>query len=149
MRYFVIILLIFLSSCSLEKRLAKYCPICPDKIETVIEYRDTTITVEIPGDTISVVDSLYCDSLGNVFSMRIDSTESENMSLKTRLKNNRYTVICETDTIYKEKFIRGLDKVVTKTEKINISVVPKWVYVLVSVLVMLLLTCLSFKIFRK
>lgn len=149
MKYLVIISLVFLSSCSLEKRLAKYCPICPNEIETVIEYRDTTVTVEIPGDSVIITDSLYCDSLGNVYSIRLDSTTAENMRLRSKLKDNRYTVICDTDTIYKDKIIRGLDKVVTTTKKINVNVIPKWVYVVVSILVLLLLTCFSFKVYKK
>jgi hypothetical protein len=149
MKHLVIISLVFLSSCSLEKRLAKYCPICPNEIETVIEYRDTTVTVEIPGDSVIITDSLYCDSLGNVYSIRLDSTTAENMRLKSKLKDNRYTVICDTDTIYKDKIIRGLDKVVTTTKKINVNVIPKWVYVVVSILVLLLLTCFSFKVYKK
>jgi len=46
---YLIILLIVLSSCSLEKRLAKYCPLCvqKDSTITVIQVKDTTIT--IPG----------------------------------------------------------------------------------------------------
>ena len=48
---YLIILLLLLSSCSLEKRLAKYCPLCvqKDSTITVIKIKDTTIT--IPGET--------------------------------------------------------------------------------------------------
>ena len=50
---YLIILLVLLSSCSLEKRLAKYCPLCvqKDSTITVIQVKDTTIT--IPGETIT------------------------------------------------------------------------------------------------
>jgi len=50
MKYLIyLFLLVSISSCSLEKRLAKYCPLCTqsDSTKTVIEYRDSTI--EIPG----------------------------------------------------------------------------------------------------
>jgi hypothetical protein len=147
--WYALVLILLVSSCSLEKRLAKYCPICPNEIETVVEYRDTTVTVEIPGDTVSIVDSLYCDSLGNVYSYRLDSTESENMHLRTKLKNNRYTVICDTDTIYKDKIIRGVDKVVTETKKININVVPKWVYIVISALSVIVLLFLTSKFLKR
>ena len=62
------ILFILLYSCSMEKRLAKYCPLCvqKDSTVTVIQVKDTTIT--IPGETIFLQDTLYCDSLGNVIS---------------------------------------------------------------------------------
>ena len=43
---YLIILLVVLSSCSLEKRLAKYCPLCvqKDSTITVIQVKDKTIT---------------------------------------------------------------------------------------------------------
>ena len=46
---YLIILFLLLSSCSLEKRLAKYCPLCvqKDSTVTVIQIKDTTIV--IPG----------------------------------------------------------------------------------------------------
>ena len=69
MKYFLyLFLFVFVSSCSLEKRLAKYCPLCvqKDSTTTVIQYKDTTI--KIPGETVYLEDTLYCDSLGNVLS---------------------------------------------------------------------------------
>ena len=126
MRYSFIILLIVLSSCSLEKRLAKYCPICPNEIETVVEYRDTTITVELPGDTITMTDSLYCDSLGNVYSIKLYEQEKENMRLRSKLKNNKYTVTCESDTVYVDKIVEGNTVRVTETKKIDIPFIPWW-----------------------
>jgi hypothetical protein len=111
MRKIVIFTLVsfILSSCSIEKRLAKYCPLCPTETERVVEYRDTTITVEVPGETVTVVDSLYCDSLGNVYSTRILERDSQILSLRTRLQNNRYTIDCESDTVYVDKLIKGND----------------------------------------
>jgi uncharacterized RDD family membrane protein YckC len=99
-----IILLLFLTSCSLERRLEKYCPLCTQesKIEIVTEYRDTTIT--IPGETVTIVDSLYCDSLGNVVSKFRDILKDKNgkiLSLETRLRNNVYYSNAKVDTIYK------------------------------------------------
>ena len=99
-----IFLLLFLSSWSLERRLEKYCPLCVQetKIETVIEYRDTTI--EIPGETVTIVDSLYCDSLGNVVSRFGDILKDKNgkiLSLETRLRNNVYYSRAKVDTVYK------------------------------------------------
>ena len=67
MKYLVILLLL-LSSCSLEKRLAKYCPLCvqKDSTVTIVQLKDTTIV--IPGETVTLIDTLYCDSLVNVIS---------------------------------------------------------------------------------
>jgi hypothetical protein len=72
------------------------------KIETIIEYRDTTI--EIPGETVTIVDSLYCDSLGVVMSRFGDVLKDKNgkiLSLETRLRNNVYYSRAKVDTIYK------------------------------------------------
>ena len=79
---YLIILLVLLSSCSLEKRLAKYCPLCvqKDSTVTVIQIKDTTIV--IPGETITLIDTLYCDSLGNVISKLKEELESVNEEIK-------------------------------------------------------------------
>ena len=95
MKYFLyLLLLIFVSSCSLEKRLAKYCPLCvqKDSTVTVIQLKDTTIT--IPGETITLLDTLYCDSLGNVISKLngdLRDKDGKLISLQTKLQNNIYT----------------------------------------------------------
>jgi hypothetical protein len=102
MKYLLIILL-FLTSCSLERRLEKYCPLCVQetKTETVIEYRDTTI--EIPGETVTIVDSLYCDSLGNIISRLGDFIVQKDgtiLRLERKLKDNVYTTKATADTVY-------------------------------------------------
>lgn len=152
MKYSFIILLIILSSCSLEKRLAKYCPICPNEIETVVEYRDTTITVELPGDTITMVDSLYCDSLGNVYSIKIYEQEKENMRLRSKLKDNKYTVICETDTLYVDRIVKGNAVRVTETKKIDIPFIPWWAKMLIllgCISMVILIFVLIFKVYKR
>ena len=132
MKYLVILLLI-LSSCSLEKRLAKYCPLCvqKDSTITVIKIKDTTIT--IPGETITLLDTLYCDSLGNVISKLngdLRDKDGKLISLQTKLQNNIYTSKARVQTIYRT--IKGNDvyhtKVVTKTLKPEkIKYIPWWV----------------------
>ena len=132
MKYLVILLLL-LSSCSLEKRLAKYCPLCvqKDSTTTVIQYKDTTI--KIPGETVYLEDTLYCDSLGNVLSTLngvLRDKEGKIISLQTKLQNNVYTSKASVRTIYKT--IKGNDvyhtKVVTKTLKPEkIKYIPWWV----------------------
>ena len=132
MKYLVILLLL-LSSCSLEKRLAKYCPLCvqKDSTVTVIKIKDTTIT--IPGETITLLDTLYCDSLGNVISKLngdLRDKDGKLISLQTKLQNNIYTSKARVQTIYRT--IKGNDvyhtKVVTKTLKPEkIKYIPWWV----------------------
>lgn len=134
MKYFLyLLLLIFVSSCSLEKRLAKYCPLCvqKDSTVTVIQLKDTTIT--IPGETITLLDTLYCDSLGNVISKLngdLRDKDGKLISLQTKLQNNIYTSKARVQTIYRT--IKGNDvyhtKVVTKTLKPEkIKYIPWWV----------------------
>ena len=134
MKYFLyLLLLIFVSSCSLEKRLAKYCPLCvqKDSTVTVIQLKDTTIT--IPGETLTLLDTLYCDSLGNVISKLngdLRDKDGKLISLQTKLQNNIYTSKARVQTIYRT--IKGNDvyhtKVVTKTLKPEkIKYIPWWI----------------------
>jgi hypothetical protein len=116
----LLIILLLLSSCSLERRLEKYCPLCVQ--ESIIEYRDTTI--EIPGETVTVVDSLYCDSLGNVVSRFGDILKDKNgkiLSLETRLRNNVYYSRAKVDTVYRT--IKGNKEVIYLKGK-DIKYVP-------------------------
>lgn len=134
MKYLIyLFLLISVSSCSLEKRLAKYCPLCvqKDSTQTVIQVRDTTIT--IPGETVYIQDTLYCDSLGHVISKlgdRLRDKDGRIITLETRLSNNVYTSKAQVHTIYKT--IKGntvySTKLVTKTLKAEkIKYIPWWV----------------------
>jgi len=153
MRKIVIFTLVsfILSSCSIEKRLAKYCPLCPTETERVVEYRDTTITVEVPGETVTVVDSLYCDSLGNVYSTRILERDSQILSLRTRLQNNRYTVDCESDTVYVDKLIKGNDVYITETVKVKVPYKPWWMVALSwigAIFIIILAGAVALKYFR-
>jgi hypothetical protein len=154
----LLIILLLLSSCSLERRLEKYCPLCvqESKTETVIEYRDTTI--EIPGETVTIVDSLYCDSLGNVVSKFGDILKDKNgkiLSLETRLRNNVYYSRAKVDTVYRT--IKGntiiKDKVVYKKgREIKVKYIPSWVIFfayLGGISLIILLIYLTFKIIKK
>ena len=134
MKHLIYLLLIILaSSCSLEKRLAKYCPLCvqKDSTVTILQIKDTTIT--IPGETITLLDTLYCDSLGNVISKLngdLRDKDGKLISLQTKLQNNIYTSKAKVQTIYKT--IKGNDvyhtKVITKTLKPEkIKYIPWWV----------------------
>ena len=113
---------LFLNSCSLEKRLAKYCPLCvqKDSTVTIIQIKDTTIV--IPGETITLIDTLYCDSLGNVISKLKEELRDKDgtlVSVQTKIKDNVYYTKAKVHTIYKT--IKGNDiyhtRVVTKTLK--------------------------------
>jgi hypothetical protein len=154
----LLIILLLLSSCSLERRLEKYCPLCvqESKTETIIEYRDTTI--EIPGETVTIVDSLYCDSLGNVVSRFGDILKDKNgkiLSLETRLRNNVYYSRAKVDTVYKT--IKGntiiKDKVVYKKgREIKVKYIPSWVIFfayLGGISLIILLIYLTFKLIKK
>lgn len=131
MRTLYFIAFIFLiSSCSVEKRLEKYCPLCiqKDSTVTVIEYRDTTIN--IPGETVFIEDTLFCDSLGNVYASRLSEKDGTIIKLQSRIRNNKYNVTATVDTIY--KVVKGNTvyntKVVTKTQKPErIKYIPGWV----------------------
>jgi hypothetical protein len=156
MKYFIyLLLLVFVSSCSLEKRLAKYCPLCvqKDSTTTVIQYKDTTI--KIPGETVYLQDTLYCDSLGNVLSTLngvLRDKEGKLISLQTKLQNNVYTSRANVQTIYKT--IKGNDvyhtKVVTKTLKPEkIKYIPWWVNFLAvvgGIVMIIILTYIIIKI---
>ena len=109
----------FIVSCSLERRLEKYCPLCTqkDSIVTITQIRDTTIN--IPGETVYIEDTLFCDSLGNVYTSRLAEKDGTIIKLQSRVRDNKYKVIARVDTIYRT--VRGntiyKTKLVTKTQK--------------------------------
>ena len=149
----LLFILLLLSSCSLERRLEKYCPLCVQETKTITEYRDTTI--EIPGETVTIVDSLYCDSLGNVVSKFGDILKDKNgkiLSLETRLRNNVYYSRAKVDTVYKT--IKG--NTIYKKEVIylkgkDIKYIPSWVIFLSylgGILLTLLLIYIAYRIIK-
>lgn len=157
---YVLYLLLFVSvtSCSLEKRLAKYCPLCTqkDSTETIIQYKDTTIT--LPGETLYIQDTLYCDSLGNVLSKLngvLRDKDGKILTLQTKLQNNVYTSKAQVQTI--TKVIKGNDvyhtKVVTKTLKPErIKYIPSWVIFLAyvgGIVLFILLIYILFKLISR
>lgn len=153
-----LILFVSITSCSLEKRLEKYCPLCTqkDSTETIIQYRDTTIT--LPGETLYIQDTLYCDSLGNVLSKLngvLRDKDGKILSLQTKLQNNVYTSKAQVQTI--TKVIKGNDvyhtKVVTKTLKPErIKYIPSWVVFLAyigGIVLFILLIYILFKVISR
>lgn len=126
-RLFVLltVLVIIFTSCDpakrIQKRLDKYCPLCPskDSTVTVIEYKDKI--VNLPGDTTVVVDSLYCDSLGNVYIKRLSEKDGEIVRLKQNLKNNKLT----TTAIVKTQYITVPGATITKTRDVIKTLPPK------------------------
>ena len=112
------LLAIILTSCDaskrMQKRLDKYCQLCPSKDSTitVIEYKDKIVT--IPGDTTVVVDSLYCDSLGNVYIKRLSEKDGELTRLKQNLKDNKLT----STVIVKTQYVNVPGVTVTKTRDV-------------------------------
>lgn len=128
------VILFLFTSCDVQKRLQKkldkYCPLCPtkDSIVTIIEYRDTTI--KVPGDTTIVVDSLYCDSLGNVYIKRLSEKDGDIVRLQNALKNNKLT----SSAIVKTQYINVPGTTITKTRDVikrlpaeKIKYIPWWV----------------------
>jgi len=83
---FFSLLLVIVTSCSIEKKLAKYCPLCTqkDSTVTVIQYKDTTI--EILGETVFIEDTLFCDSLGNVYASRLSEKDGTILKFQDRKK---------------------------------------------------------------
>ena len=155
MKYFLyLILFVSVTSCSLEKKLAKYCPLCTqkDSTETIIQYKDTTIT--IPGETLYIQDTLYCDSLGNIVSklnVILRDKDGKILTLQTKLQNNVYTSKAQVQTI--TKVIKGNDvyhtKVVTKTLKPErIKYIPSWVIFLAYVGGIVLFILLIYILFK-
>ena len=157
----LIILSILFVSCDagkrLQKKLDKYCPLCvqKDSTVTVIQIKDTTIV--IPGETITLIDTLYCDSLGNVISkLREDLRDKDGalVSVQTKIKDNVYYTKAKVHTIYKT--IKGNDiyhtKVVTKTLKPEkIKYIPWWVNffaVLGVILFLILLVYFGYKLIK-
>jgi len=142
----------------MEKKLAKYCPLCVQKDSTsvVTQVRDTTII--IPGETIYIQDTLYCDSLGHVISKlgdRLRDKDGKIITLETRLKNNVYTSKAEVRTIYKK--IKGntvySTKLVTKTLKPEkIKYIPWWVNFLAvvgGIVMIIILVYVTIQIIKK
>jgi hypothetical protein len=127
-----------------------------DSTSVVIQLKDTTIT--IPGETVVIQDTLYCDSLGQVISKlgdKLRDKDSKIITLETRLKNNVYTSKAQVHTIYKT--IKGntvySTKVVTKTLKpVKIKYIPWWVNFLAvvgGIVLIILLINIIIKIIRS
>jgi hypothetical protein len=156
MKYFFLLSVLFvltLQSCSLQRRLDKYCPLCPVKESTIIEtvYKDTNIY--IPGETVTVVDSVYCDSLGNVYAMRLYQKDGDIISLKTQLKNNKYTVTAASDTIVKTIQLpsKTITKVVTLPPQIE-QYIPWWASFLAvvgAIALIIVLISLAFRFLKN
>jgi hypothetical protein len=139
----------------LQKNLDKYCPLCPGKDSTVttIEYKDKI--VELPGDTTVVVDTLYCDSLGNIYSKRISEKESEIIRLQSKLKNNVLT----TSGVVKTQYITVRDTIIRQARTIvktlpakEVKYIPWWVNflaVLGGITFIILLLYILYRIFIK
>ena len=99
----IILVVIGLLGCSLEKRMAKYCPMCPQKdsiVKTITlteTIRDTII--KIKPDSSIIQSLLMCDSLGNVYIKNIEDLHVGLLAKpKIVLKNNIIRLKCVVDT---------------------------------------------------
>lgn len=126
------------------------------KTVTFVEYRDTTI--EVPGETIVLVDSLYCDSLGNVISRLGDfivEKDGKISRLERRLSNNVYTTKSKVDTVYipvKGNTIYKKEIVYKKGRDIKVKYIPSWVVFfayLGGILFIVLLLYVIIKLIKK
>jgi len=162
-KHFVLLMILsfLFASCDagkrIQKKLDKYCPLCvqKDSTVTIIKLKDTTIV--IPGETVTLIDTLYCDSLGNVISKLTGDLRDKDgklVSLQTKLQKNIYYSKAKVQTIYKT--IKGNDiyhtKVVTKTLKPEkIKYIPWWVNffaVLGAILFIILLVYFGYKLIK-
>lgn len=150
-----IVLLFTVESCSLQKRLDKYCPLCPSKDSTIIETVYVDSNIYIPGETVTVIDSVYCDSLGNVYSKRLFEKDGQIIKLETKLKDNKYTTSAKTDTIVKT--IQLPSKFITRTKIIKLppkieKYIPWWATFLAVVgatALIILLLSFGFKYLKR
>jgi len=125
-KIFVLLTLLSLfASCDsakrIQKRLDKYCPLCSakDSTVTIIEYKEKL--VDVPGDTTIGVDSVYCDSLGNVYVKRLSQKDGEIVNLQNKLKDNKLT----STAIVKTRTITVPGAVITKTREVYKTLPPK------------------------
>lgn len=92
-----------LCSCSMQYRLKKYCPLCPqkDSIVKVVKVTETLkdTVIKIKADS-SVIESLLaCDSLGNVYIKNINDLKLGLLAKpKIILKDNIIRLTCKVDT---------------------------------------------------
>jgi len=140
----------------MEKKLAKYCPLCVQKDSTsvVTQVRDTTII--IPGETIYIQDTLYCDSLGHVISKlgeRLRDKDGKIITLETRLKNNVYYTRAKTQVIYKT--IKG-HTIYKDSVKVIVSppvkYIPKWAHFMITmggIFITLILLWITWQIAKR
>ena len=67
---------------------------------------------------------MYCDSLGNVYSIRLSEKQGQITTLETQLRNNRYRSKAVVDTVYKT--IKGNTVYVNRTQTKTITVEEKY-----------------------
>jgi len=64
---YLIIFILLLQSCSISKKLDKYCPLCPTK--TIIKdsisvvYKDSLVIFDLPSDTVFNIQKIPCENI--------------------------------------------------------------------------------------
>ena len=103
----IIPILLLLSSCLTQKKVAKICARCPvnsvTKDSIVIVKRDTTIY--ITHREVEYRDTIICDPSGKVEDFR-KTVSSGGIKATISMKSNKLKVVCETDSLY--QVIKGL-----------------------------------------
>ncbi len=92
---------ILVVSCATQKRCTRKFPpevMVKDStwVETKIEYRDTVIYT--PSDTVTLTDTLQCDSLGRV-NMATQTVSSNQATVTVAIKNNELIVEARCDSL--------------------------------------------------
>lgn len=102
MRNKILIVACFLivSACSIERKLQKYCGLCPHKDsisnEVQLVYKDSLIY--IPADSAWYWALLECDSFGNVFELQMQAFQGKSVQIEKRLVNNTIVVHAKVDS---------------------------------------------------
>jgi hypothetical protein len=118
---YITTLVFLLSSCSSEwilktankRGLLSSDTIVSTQVDTV--FLDTTVTVEVPGDSAFLVDSVYCDSLNNVVIQRLDEVSGERTRIALELKDGKIYTSALVEAYEKE--VRVKDSVLFEYER--------------------------------
>lgn len=141
MKFKILILLILISGCATEKRCKlKFPPqtetIIKDSIREVIKYRDTTIYVKLPADTVTTSDTIYIKNGVTVY--KEVKAETKLATARAWIGQNRLNLtLADKDTTIEIKLKDALvskefwqNKYMTEKQVVTIKYTPKWINIL-------------------
>ena len=152
-KYLCIVAVLFCISCASVKKIPVQTTQTDSvRIEKVVEYRDTTIYVDVPREIIREVvpelDTLYMENTVATSRSYLDTTTR---TLKGELKTKPAKLpqpVKLPETTEKEEIIKEVIKEVPVTVEIEKKYIPNWCwYSLISNVVVLML--LGFRLYRK